>query len=134
MWKFITQYPRGTPFECTYNLVRGYVRRGFDDQVNVVGLNGQSQDCPMMLLSYFVADFAEADSDSIYQHFLASFRYPDKVVAHPIDRMIGAFNVIRLHVDTLTYIDSTGKKNVRVHPQLRSRGFPAPESYNERRF
>jgi len=130
MRKFFTQYSRGSTFERPHNLMRRFSWRGLDKQVNVVRLNRQSQNSPSTFVRDFFTDFAQANSDSVHQHFLASFRYPDKVIAHLIDRVIRSFDFIRLHVDSLTHIDTESKGNVRFHPSAKAQGFPAPESYN----
>jgi hypothetical protein len=129
MWKFLSQYPRGAPFESPYNIVRRFLWRSLNKQVNVVRLNRQPQNRPSVLGYYFVTDFFQTLCHSTHQDLFASFRDPDEMVAHLIDRVISLFNFVRYHVDSLTCIDRNGKENVRFHPCALALGFPAPESY-----
>ena len=53
MRKLLSEYSRGTSFKGTYNLVRRFFRCGFNKQVNVVGLDCQSQNRPTVFIRHF---------------------------------------------------------------------------------
>ena len=95
----------------------------------MVGLNSQPQNRPSVFGYYFVTDFFQTLCHRTHQDLFASFRYPDEMVAHLIDRVISSFNFVRFHVDSLLFIDRKGKGNERFHPSAKAQGFPAPESY-----
>ena len=109
--------------------MRRFLWSSLNKQMNVVGLDCQSQDCPTVFIRHFIAYLIQALRHLADQYLLAPFGYPHEVVTHLIDCMVGTFNLTCTHVDSLKHIDSKYKGNVRFHPGAKAQGFPAPENY-----
>src|SRR6185369_14331268 len=101
MRKLLSQYPRRTTFESTYNFMWCFFWRSLNEQVNMVGLNRQPQNDPSVFSRDFITDFFQTLHHCANQDLLTSFGYPDEVVAHLIDRVVGTFNLACFHVDSL---------------------------------
>lgn len=117
MRKLMTQDTRRTSLEGANNLVWSFLWRCFDKQVDVIRLNCQLQDCPLVFVRHFFTDLAQALRHYTDQYLFAPFRYPNKVVAHLIDRVIGALQFFSFHVDSIAYVN-TKSKNKRALPSL----------------
>ena len=88
MWKFLTQYARRATLESADNLVRFFFGCRFHKQMDMIGLNCQLQNCPILFLSDFLADVIQSLCHVTNQHLFAPLRYPDKVVTHLVDCVI----------------------------------------------
>ena len=130
MWKFLTQDARRAPLESADDLLRRFVGRGFNEQVDVIGLNGKIENCPSAFGCHFRADDTETVSHAADQHLFAALRYPNQVIVHLIHRVVGTLKCVSFHVDSIAHINTRHESNVRFHPSAKALGFPAPEIYN----
>src|SRR4051794_25898210 len=101
MRELLTKNTRRTSLESPYNFVRGFFRSRFNEQVNMIRLNCQIEDRPLLFECDLYTQFAQSFRHVTNQDFFATGRYPHEVVIHLIDCMVRALEFVRHSVDSI---------------------------------
>lgn len=123
MRELLTQDTRRTPFESTDDFMRSFLRCRFNEQVNMIRLNCQHENCPTVFACHFFANPTQAFGNHADQYLLASFRYPNEGVAHLVDRVIGMLQFALFHVDRIAYVNTKSKNKRALSSPTFKRGF-----------
>jgi hypothetical protein len=113
----LAQAARGKPFALLDDFSGGIGRPGADEQVKVVGLHGQFQDRPAVLLALVLDELAALLADVANEDRFASFGAPDQEVHDKVNPLFVALVVHTWTGDCNTPIDkrnNTGSSRKRL--------------------
>ena len=80
----VVVFPRADAFEPVGEKRRGVFRRATDEQVDVVGLDGEVDNLQPFLVGYFVEDVSYTGCNVTYEYRVSVLRYPHYVVVEVV--------------------------------------------------
>jgi hypothetical protein len=113
---------RAAPLEDAWDVGGQRVGVRAQEQVDMIRLNRQPDDRPVMVSRHLSNDLLQPDTDWSHRHLTAPLGTPVEVVHHQVDTVLF---VLVAHADSIVHHNTACKASGPVIPWLQPRGFLA---------